>query len=421
MSPKLWPKPFQYVEHVKLFLFSLCLIIALAVITIFSYLYGRTDDIMFQRAREQAVIYADLINHLKLWNFDYGGVYVEMKDGVEGNAYLKRLGIKPDIRCEGGRSFTVRNHAIMIKEISRRSEQYDGIRFRIVSLLPLDPGNLPDPLEKEALSKFQQGNKEFSRLLKNPDEPPVFRYLRPLVADQSCLECHRQSYGPGDVIGAVSVTIPIGHIAAETETSRAIILLAAFLTIGFLIGSTYLLTWRFVIRLDDTQKQLKKLASTDELTGLRNRRHTMRRLEEEYDRAVRLGEPLCLIILDVDRFKGINDRYGHPFGDVVLKSVAARLLETSRSYDVVGRIGGEEFLVITPGAALKEAMAHAERLLATIRGAVVGEGEREIFVTLSAGVTDFREGDSTAVALLKRADRALYRAKQEGRDRAIAG
>ena len=166
---------------------------------------------------------------------------------------------------------------------------------------------------------------------------------------------------------------------------------------------------------------MKKLASTDELTGLRNRRHTMRRLEEEYDRAVRLGEPLCLIILDVDRFKGINDRYGHPFGDVVLKSVAARLLETSRSYDVVGRIGGEEFLVITPGAALKEAMAHAERLLATIRGAVVGDGEREIFVTLSAGVTDFREGDSTAVALLKRADRALYRAKQEGRDRAIAG
>jgi diguanylate cyclase (GGDEF)-like protein len=417
MLTKLWPKPFQYVEHVKLFLVSLSLIISLAVAAIFSYLYTRTDDIMLLRAREQAVTYADLINHLKLWNFDYGGVYVLKRAGVESNAYLRHLGIDPDIRGEGGNSFTIRNHAIMIKEISRRSEQHDGIRFRIVSLDPLDPDNLPDQLEKGALAQFQQGKKEFSRLLRNPGETPLYRYLVPLATEKSCLECHRGGFKPGDVLGALSITIPAKNIVAETETDRLVIVLAAFLTIGFLVGSTYFLTWRFAIKLDDAQKQLKTLASTDELTGLRNRRHTMRRLEEEYQRAMRMDTSLSLIILDIDHFKKINDTHGHPFGDIILKGIAARIKGSLRNYDVVGRIGGEEFLVIAPGTTMEEAVALAERTLAVTRETKIGDGDKNISVTMSAGVSVLMDGDANSTALLRRADTALYLAKQEGRDR----
>lgn len=420
MPDKLWPKSFKHMAHVKLFLISLCMILSLIIAAIFMFLYARTGAAMLQRAREQAVTYVDLINHAKVWNFEYGGVCVEKKKGVESNAYLRRLGINPDVKAENGRTYTLRNHAIMIKEISRLSEVDDGIKFRIISEKPLDPENTPDAFENEALATFKLGPREYFRLIRQPAASTVFRYLVPMYVDKSCLECHSsQGYRVGNVIGAISITIPVTRLLHETDSTRLLLVLAALAAIGSLVGITYFLTWRLAIKLDDVQHRLKKQATTDALTDLKNRRSIMDRLEEEYQRAQRLDEPLSLILVDIDHFKAVNDQFGHPFGDLVLKAVATLMKEALRIYDIIGRIGGEEFLIIAPGSTLEESAALAERLLNRIQHEIIGDGTNEVVITVSAGVAMLNTQDSAPGMLLQRADTAMYRAKQEGRNRVV--
>jgi diguanylate cyclase (GGDEF)-like protein len=415
-----WPKPFKHFSNVKLYLVSLSATLSLVIIAIAVFLYARADSHLLLRVKEQATAYADLINQAKMWNYDYGGVYVEKKGETESNAYLKKLGINPDLTTNMGKTLTLRNHAIMIKEISRRIERHDGVRFRITSLNPLDPSNTPDAVERGAIGLFEQGVKETYRMERDNGKGPLFRYLLPLHADQSCLECHvSHGYKTGSVIGALSITIPIATLVRETDANKLLIVLVSLGTIGILISITYFLTWRLVINLDVAQLSLKKLASTDELTDLKNRRHIMKRLDEEYQRACRLEAPLSLIMLDIDHFKKINDSFGHPFGDQVLKCVADRMKETLRSYDILGRIGGEEFLIVSPGTTEAEAIVLAERVRSNIGNSSIVEGDKEVSITVCAGVALLSEADDSAEMLLKRADKALYKAKQEGRNRVV--
>jgi diguanylate cyclase (GGDEF)-like protein len=193
---------------------------------------------------------------------------------------------------------------------------------------------------------------------------------------------------------------------------------ATVITIGLLLCILYFMTWKLVVRLDEVQKRLKHIAVTDELTGLKNRRYIVEQLDKEYQRAVRSGEPLSLIILDIDHFKRVNDTYGHAVGDAVLKAVAVEMQASLRTYDLLGRIGGEEFLIASPGSVLDEAAGLAERILEKIRTTAVS-GSQKMAVTMSAGVTSLGDQDAKADALLARADAALYMAKQAGRDRVI--
>ena len=212
----------------------------------------------------------------------------------------------------------------MINEISRMSELKEGARFRITSLKPIDPKNAPDPFERQALEKFERRQGEFFRVENPTGKSPVFRYLVPLKCDQTCLECHRtQGYKVGSIVGAVSITLPVDNIVREARTDKILLIIAAVLVLALLIGISYFLTWRLVDKLDAVQRRFAALISTDELTRLRNRRYIMRRLEDECERADRLGTPLSLLLIDIDHFKQVNDTYGHPFGDQVLKKVAA--------------------------------------------------------------------------------------------------
>ncbi|ATJ81515.1 GGDEF domain-containing protein [Halomonas beimenensis] len=162
------------------------------------------------------------------------------------------------------------------------------------------------------------------------------------------------------------------------------------------------------------ERRLEFLARHDELTGLLNRRAGLARLDEEIARTHRHDIPLCVAICDLDHFKQINDRHGHGVGDEALAAVAEVMQSELRRYDVLARLGGEEFLVILPGATLSEAERSIERLrrrLVETRLASPG-----LSLTLSAGLAALKEGDA-GDALLERADRALYRAKREGRNR----
>jgi len=407
-------------KRLESFLISLCIVISIFIAAIFIFLDNNTSRLMLQRVREQAVTYLDLINHTKKWNFDYGGVYVEKASGVTSNIYLEKLGINPDIRCADGRVLTIRNHSIMTSEISRRSEQSEGVTFRLTSLWPLDPANTPDIFERNGLKLFSREKPEHYEMIRDPARP-LFRYIAPLYAEDSCLGCHRGlAIRKGDILGAVSISIPIENLLRETRHTRLIILLSAVSLIGFLIAITYFMTLSLAKDLKNAQDRLQSMALTDELTGLNNRRQVLARLEEEFQRATRLGESICLIYLDIDHFKNINDTYGHPFGDLVLTRIAERMQSCVRLYDIVGRVGGEEFLIVAPATPTDEALSLAERIIAAIRQETITETTVRVTVTASAGVSVIHRDDTGIDDLLRRADQALYRAKSEGRNR-VAG
>jgi diguanylate cyclase len=157
----------------------------------------------------------------------------------------------------------------------------------------------------------------------------------------------------------------------------------------------------------------------DSLTGAHSRYAYEQRLNEEFQRWQRHGQPLCYAIFDIDRFKLINDRLGHEAGDRLLRAVAELLGRNKRATDFVARLGGEEFVLLLPDTPLAAAALVANKLRGAIEGATFQhKGSREL-VTISAGISEFRPGDTPSV-VYDRADRALYRAKEEGRNRCVA-
>ena len=173
------------------------------------------------------------------------------------------------------------------------------------------------------------------------------------------------------------------------------------------------------LQLDENQKlqaQLSEQAIRDMLTGLYNRRFMEETLERELARAVRENTPVSIVMLDIDRFKKLNDQYGHPAGDQVLRSLGQLLLSTTRRGDVPCRYGGEEFLMISPKQELANAVARAEILRENF-AALRFESQSSTFsATFSAGVACFPENGVDAHRLLLSADEALYNAKAAGRN-----
>lgn len=172
--------------------------------------------------------------------------------------------------------------------------------------------------------------------------------------------------------------------------------------------------------LNQTKEMLTYQASHDALTGLLNRRAIMEGLEKEIARAQRQQQPLCVALCDIDYFKRINDRYGHLAGDYVLREVSQHITEQLRPFDLVGRYGGEEFLLIL-NAAKKDTLRLFERVRLSIENAVFSYAQQKIKVTISCGVTVFKptlqEGES--LILIDTADKALFSAKEGGRNRVV--
>jgi diguanylate cyclase (GGDEF)-like protein len=172
----------------------------------------------------------------------------------------------------------------------------------------------------------------------------------------------------------------------------------------------------------EAEAALARQASTDALTGLPNRRETFRRLEELTAAQGTMGEAerpgIALAFCDIDHFKRVNDSLGHAAGDALLLAIGQRLRSALRPDDLVGRIGGDELLVVVVGVAdLQTAMERAEALRAAVRGPLP-ISNNHLDVTASIGVTLFQQGESVD-ALVARADAAMYQAKQAGRDRVI--
>ncbi len=163
--------------------------------------------------------------------------------------------------------------------------------------------------------------------------------------------------------------------------------------------------------------ELAKLAATDLLTGLPNRHYFVKTAKMEVERVSRFGSAAAAVMIDIDRFKAVNDTYGHTGGDEALRCFARACKTPLRQIDVLARIGGEEFAVILPGTSETGAIKVAEKLRRAVAEAPVGSGRNKFNITASFGVAEIRVTDRSVDECLGRADTALYAAKDAGRNR----
>jgi diguanylate cyclase (GGDEF)-like protein len=221
----------------------------------------------------------------------------------------------------------------------------------------------------------------------------------------------------GDSAGPARMEFPLN---AGRESFGSLILYGPSFTseqresAGWLVGHA-------VIALSNAQRHrtVEQQALVDGLTGLANRRLCTAALEKEVARAERFGEPLALVLADIDDFKRINDRWGHPMGDEVLKAFAATLHSSVREIDLAGRWGGEEFALLLPGTDLEGGHELAERVRRSLEAQEVTAPDGEIVrVTASFGVASFPEAGSQE-QLVAASDGALYEAKRRGKNRVV--
>lgn len=172
-------------------------------------------------------------------------------------------------------------------------------------------------------------------------------------------------------------------------------------------------------QLQEAQAELQRLATTDDLTGVFNRREFIRRADKELARARHLGRPLAIALMDVDHFKQINDTLGHAAGDYALKDIARALSSELGSSGLLGRIGGEEFCAVLPSRTLQEAAEVAERLRKAVMTCQLPESDVCAALSISIGVAKALESDACIAGAMSRADTALYQAKRQGRNRVV--
>ncbi|HEY5718383.1 MAG TPA: GGDEF domain-containing protein, partial [Motiliproteus sp.] len=225
-----------------------------------------------------------------------------------------------------------------------------------------------------------------------------------------------------EVVGSFEVYLDITRYRDSIQASVLQAVVVLVLIILLVYTSAFMVVRIALKRLGDAQAELQQLATRDGLTGLLNRREVMRRAQQEvaryrreYDKQTQ-ANPLSLVMVDVDHFKSINDRFGHQRGDQVLVAIADLIKSQLREYNLVGRYGGEEFLIVLPSTAWREALSVAERIRSLAADRQYGDSVTPLRATLSMGVATL-EQDEELDQLIRRADAGLYSAKQRGRNR----
>ncbi|HKR45379.1 MAG TPA: diguanylate cyclase [Paraburkholderia sp.] len=287
--------------------------------------------------------------------------------------------------------------------------------------------------ERRLYDQVQQFARLVSTIVKNIPTPVVAVQTgsgNVLVANEAMLSAFGALAGEGQPFARLFVDPERWNEAEETNQSEAVAMLTRNGPRYMLLHSTLLpldlqadgsevllVTLVDVSREQQQLTQLRTEAEVDALTGLANRRRFERAAGQAVARARREHAPLSLLALDLDRFKLVNDTYGHTAGDCVL-AVVARVLESAlREDDVAARVGGEEFAVIVPDATLEHARMVAERIRASIQNTPIAlEGGRTIAQTVSIGVASYHDGEDDLTATHERADAALYAAKNAGRN-----
>lgn len=413
----------------KLLLFLLvCFALGLAGLVA---LYGaKTRDYAVLEAKRQAlnVLLAHRATHAYVVKVQRPEIY-RLKD--EGRLYREYF--SPMVM-----SFTFISRSMKdLLNLEREKYGLEPVYFKLASENPRNPINTADALERDLLRRMNadglKGHQEVRR-----SEGRTFLYLAVPIerSTPGCLKCHGdpkdapaeliELYGDkagfheraDNIRALISIRVPLDGMLAEARSVANTLGLVTFVV----MSAIYALIALFVVRISAQQVKierqnadLSRLSVTDALTGIYNRLGLTRRLEESASLARRHVQHLALLMLDLDHFKAINDKYGHLVGDAVLKRFAEVIHGSIRSSDVFGRWGGEEFMVISPLLSLGEAQRLAEKLRLAVAQAELPQG---IHLTCSLGVTEYRSGEDEA-SFVERADQALYAAKEQGRNRIV--
>ena len=291
-------------------------------------------------------------------------------------------------------------------------------------VLVIDDDRLQFRLVQQHFKNFQRGSYELDwsetyedgmRRLLTGDYAVCLLDFR--LGDKDGLQLIREAAAAGS-------RTPIVFLTAESSDNIDIQAMEAgaldYLVKGEISPRSLERSLRYALKLGETLEALRRLATRDELTGLLNRREYDRVLAEEEDRAERFGNTLALVIVDLDRFKSINDLHGHPAGDAVLREAGRRIGGVIRTVDRAARIGGEEFALILVQTDRLSALEVARRAIIAVSNEPIRIGQgHAISVTASAGVAELPADAREAGKLFAAADKALYMAKAQGRNRAL--
>lgn len=368
----------------------------------------RTQEQYQRLALSTSESYFNIIVLVRDWNTSHGGVYVPITAGTQPNPYIDDP--LRDLETTQGMNLTKINPAFMTRLIAEIANNEKKLQFHMTSLNPINPANKPDPWEEVALRAFETGEEHRHEVFQPEGEKDsYFRYMAPLKVEKACLQCHaKQGYKVGDIRGGIAVTYPYKpfQIAQAASVQKSILM-----HLGFLVAAACMMLW-FGVNIAAKEKELRLLSVTDTLTKAYNRRYFIQKVEEELERAKRTGTEFSLIMLDLDHFKNINDRYGHRAGDLVLKSMVDMIKNRIRKIDTLARWGGEEFLILLPETASNQAVVVAEELRQHLSTMDIPGVDR---VTASFGVAGYCPLD-TVNTLVNKADKMMYEAKATGRN-----
>ena len=392
----------------RFFILSVSLAILVVIFGIFSGVSVQTKKLIKDEQLAHVKAYFDLIMLTRMWNANHGGVFVKKTDEMQPQPMLDRF----NIETRNGEILVLRNPAVMTREISEYTKKYGQFSFHITSLNPTNPKNMPDAFDRKALLAIDSGADEYlDREVKG--NRTFLRYMKPLYVKDFCLNCHAdQNYEIGEVRGGISLTLDVTDTQKKLTRNVLVIVLFSLVALSFLMVIVWYFTGNLFNKMVSARKEIEEMAITDGLTALYNRRYLEQRLGQEFKRAKRNHTSLSCMLLDIDHFKSINDTHGHDAGDVVLKNVSQTIKSNVRDYDIVGRYGGEEFIIVLPHTSIGMAKRMAERLRKKVKELKTDD----IAVTISVGVTRNAADDSSAEDIVKRADINLYQAKENGRD-----
>lgn len=390
-----------------------------------------SQKILFQEASS---LFNNIVN-MRLWASQHGGVYVKAHDNIKPNPYLQNN----HTFTKDGEMLIKINPAWMTRQLSELSNKRNqDYYFKITSLNPMNPNNKADYFERNALQYLEKNpNEKFYTNLNHKS----YDFLGVLKVDKSCLQCHKeQNYKIGDNMGGLRVSIPIETYLQNVEmiTSKTDILyvITFFTSIVFIFIIAYTINSiyrreRNILRLNKTlekkvkhrtkelleaNKKLLEISTIDHLTNIPNRRYFFETGEKLLNLAKRENENLSIICIDIDFFKKVNDTHGHQIGDEVLKHVSNIINQNIRKSDVLARTGGEEFAIILNKTDLKGAYVLSEKIRTALEQSLYKNEKITLQITLSLGISQMKEDDQIVDAILARADSALYKAKELGRN-----
>lgn len=390
-----------------------------------------SQKILFQEASS---LFNNIVN-TRLWASKHGGVYVKAHEGIEPNPYLK----DNHTYTKDNELLIKINPAWMTRQLSELSNEVNkNYYFKITSLNPKNPNNKADLFERKALEFLDKNrNEDFYTRLNHKS----YDLLGVLRVDESCLNCHKtQDYKVGDTMGGLRVSIPTNVYSQNVEliTSKTNILyvITFFTSIVFIFIISYTINSiytreRNILRLNKTlerkvekrtkelveaNEKLLKISTSDFLTNIPNRRYFFDMGSKAFNLAKREEQKLCVVCIDIDFFKKVNDTFGHQIGDEVLKYVSSSLKSRIRKSDILARTGGEEFMIILNNTDIQGASNLSEKIRNFFSENNFKNKKLDIPVTISIGISQIKDIDENLDTIIARADKALYKSKELGRN-----